>query len=68
MKRNDGRKVKKVTTQAASSAAGEQGVGPEQRLLPAADEADEGHDHDQRSRRGLAERQAVDHLRRRLSH
>ena len=63
MNTNDGRKVKKVTTRRRQRAAGEQRVGPEHLLQPAADEADEGHHHDQRARRGLAERQAVDHLR-----
>ncbi len=37
--------------------------GPEHLLQPAADEADEGHHHDQRAGRRLAQRQAVDHLR-----
>ena len=65
MNRNDGRNVKNVTTVAASARAGEERVGPEHLLAPAADEADERDHHDQRPRRGLAERQAVHHLRRR---
>ena len=65
MKKNDGRKVKKVTTVAAAAPDSEQRVGAEAAAWrPAADEADERDDHDQRPGRGLAERQAVDHLRR----
>jgi hypothetical protein len=61
MNRNDGRKVKKVTTppprypRAAADRA-------EDFLGRGADEAHEGHYHDERSGRGVAERQAVDHL------
>lgn len=44
-------------------AAGEKHVGAEHLLAPAADEADEGHHHDQRPGRGFAEREPVDHLR-----
>ena len=47
----------------AGDAGEEQGVGPEHACRPAADEADEGHHHDQRPGRGFAQRQAVDHLR-----
>ena len=47
------------------NAAGKnQAVGPEQLLGPPADEADEGHHHDERTRRGFPEREPVDHLRR----
>ena len=49
----------------AATPASERAIGAEDRLRPAADEADERDHHDQRPRRGLAERQAVDHLRRR---
>ena len=41
-----------------------QRIRPEDLLGPAADEADIGHDHDQRPGRGLAQREAVYHLRR----
>jgi hypothetical protein len=40
-------------------------IAAEHGMSPAADEADEGDDHDQRSRSRFAEREAVDHLARR---
>src|SRR3569623_269270 len=45
-----------------TSAAEEQGIGTEWRLDVAADETGEGDDHDERSGRRLAQREAVDHL------
>jgi hypothetical protein len=62
MNRNDGRKVKKVTTVAPPRRPGT-GVRPEHLLGQPPTKADEGHHHDQRPRRGFAQRQAVDHLR-----
>ncbi len=51
-----GRKVKKVTTPAAAMPASASDSGPNS-LRPAADEADERDDHDQRPRCGLAQRE-----------
>ncbi len=65
MKRNDGRNVKNVATHAPAMPGEHQRIGAEHCLRPAADEADERDDHDERTRRGFAEREAVDHLRRR---
>jgi hypothetical protein len=42
--------------------AQEQAVRPQHLFRPATEKADESHHHDQRARRGLAQRQAVDHL------
>ena len=47
----------------AGDAGQRERVRAEDRLRPAADEADERDDHDERPGRRLAERQAVDHLR-----
>jgi tetratricopeptide (TPR) repeat protein len=63
MNRKLGRKVKKVATAAPAKPASSSMIRAEDLLGPGADEADEGHHHDQRPRRGLAQRQAVDHLR-----
>ena len=57
-----GRKVKKVATRGAGETGQEQGIRPEHLLAPGADEADEGHHHDERPGRGFAQSQAVDHL------
>ena len=65
MNRKLGRKVKKVATHAPAMPASAQRLRPEQLLRPAADEADERDDHDQRPGRRFAQREAVDHLRRR---
>ena len=65
MNTNDGRKVKNVATAAPATPAASSASGPNSCLGPAADETDERDDHDERAGRGLAEREAVDHLRRR---
>ena len=65
MNRKLGRNVKYVATHAPAMPASASESGAEQRLRPAADEAHECDDHDERARRRLAEREPVDHLRRR---
>jgi hypothetical protein len=62
MKMKDGRKVNQVTSVAATAPARNRLSGPNKCLGVAADKADEGNHHDQRPRRGFAEREAVDHL------
>ena len=64
MKKKLGRNVKYVATQAPAMPASASDSRTEHHLRPAADEADERDDHDERAGRGLAERQPVDHLHR----
>jgi ribosomal protein L13E len=63
MNTKEGRKVKKVTTVAASAAPRNSASGPSTALSIPADKPHEGHHHDERAGRGFAEGQAVDHLR-----
>ena len=60
MKRKDGRKV----SQAGGDGTGQEGlISTEYLLHVTPDEADEGHHHDKRPRRGLTQGQTVNHVR-----